>query len=103
MFAIALRTLLNGSFVGEDEIGNRYYQSRRFLTHQKRWVVYKNASDPTTVPSKWYGWLHKTSDETLEGPLPSWGKPHAPNGTFISPHRPHSTLPHPDYTPWTPK
>lgn len=79
--------------VGADELGNRYYRSRISPDHlarhtegqkERRWVIYKDQSEASLVPSLWHGWLHHQSDE-----LPTqqnrvrfdWQLPHLPNQT----------------------
>ncbi len=74
-------TWRKGKRVGEDEIGNIYYQT---ADGSRRWVIYKNETDPTTVPASWHGWLHKTVDETPEQSdyqPQSWHRPHRSNKT----------------------
>ena len=62
---IYIYTWLNGSFVGKDEKGNKYYTSS--LSHgtrkEKRWVLYYNKiDDPTSVNPDWHAWLHHIDD-----------------------------------------
>lgn len=58
------------SRVGEDLLGNVYYETRAMngYDHTRRWVIYKGAPDPKTVPPLWHGWLHHQTDE-----FPSFG------------------------------
>jgi len=42
----ALFSALNGTKVGEDYQGNRYYQSK----DDRRWVIYNGANDASRVP-----------------------------------------------------
>lgn len=79
-----LFTFLHGRYVGSDEFGNRYYESRRVKKDERkrRWVIYKGVVDSSKVPANWHGWLH----HTLQAPLPqqkkyAWQKPHLPNLT----------------------
>jgi NADH:ubiquinone oxidoreductase subunit len=95
-FTIAKR----GRFVGQDELGNRYYEARD--THdsydrgrKRRWVVYKGYADASKVTPDWHGWLHYTFDEPpTEAPLPRrrWEKDYQPNmtGTPLAWHPPGS-------------
>lgn len=77
----------HGRKVGEDALGNRYYEQRRGvgpLGRPRRWVIYRDLSEPTKVPAEWHGWLHYTHDQppTEVGYVPrSWEKPHLPNQT----------------------
>ncbi|AGJ98925.1 NADH:ubiquinone oxidoreductase [Wolbachia endosymbiont of Drosophila simulans wNo] len=48
-----------GKLIGRDENGNSYYESNK----GKRWVIYGNVSDPTTIPPECYIWLHNTNNE----------------------------------------
>lgn len=57
----------NGSDVGEDDLGNRYFQSK---DGKRRWVIYKGSNDASRVPPEWHGWLHHTHDGTPDDYLP---------------------------------
>jgi len=103
-------TAMYGQLVGEDEQGNRYYQT---ADGKRRWVIYAGESEASRVPPDWHGWLHHTYDEPpSRKPLPHkpWEKPHLPNltGTGRAYHPPGSVLnPHPvrrdDYEAWRPE
>ncbi len=63
-----------GIKVGEDLFGNEYYSSKpnsklhlRPLKRNVRWVRYKGAQDPTSVPVEWFGWLHHKTNEVPSG------------------------------------
>ncbi len=76
-----LATWRNGEFVGEDDAGNKFYQSH---DGQKRWVIYEGEAEASKVSPDWHGWLHKTfSEPPTENPLTkqSWEKPHIANMT----------------------
>lgn len=106
-----LYTALVGEYVGEDELGNRYYQKNGGL---RRWVIYRGYAEASTIPPGWYGWIHKTVDvpPTLDAYRPKdWEKPHQPNltGTAAA-YRPQGSLHYPkpkpppsDYEAWQPK
>ncbi|WP_265030588.1 NADH-ubiquinone oxidoreductase subunit NDUFA12 family protein [Wolbachia endosymbiont (group B) of Athalia cordata] len=47
-----------GELIGRDENGNSYYESSK----GKRWVIYDNVSEPTTIPPAWHIWLHYTDN-----------------------------------------
>ncbi|MBI1385577.1 MAG: NADH:ubiquinone oxidoreductase subunit NDUFA12 [Rhizobiales bacterium] len=85
--ALRLQTARNGEFVGEDDLGNRYYRQRRGvgpLGKPRRWVIYKDIAEASLVPPEWHGWLHHTVDTppTEEDVKPRrWEKPHRPNLT----------------------
>jgi len=83
-----------GVQVGEDELGNVYYRSRK---GDRRWVIYDGVADASRIPPDWHGWMHHTWDQPpTEAPLPRkpWEKPHAPNmtGTPAAYHPPGSVL-----------
>ena len=47
-------TIFSGKFVGNDNFGNKYYESKS----GKRWVIYKNEIDASKIPNEWYSWIH---------------------------------------------
>lgn len=76
-----LFTWLNGSYVGDDEQGNRYYHAKK---SGKRWVIYNGDIEASRIPPDWHRWLHYTSDEPpTVRPLvaKSWEKKHKANLT----------------------
>ncbi|MBB42958.1 MAG: NADH:ubiquinone oxidoreductase subunit NDUFA12 [Rhodospirillaceae bacterium] len=81
-----LLTLFTGTFVGEDEQGNKYYRDKRRFRHgkEKRWVVYGGDVEASSVPAEWHGWLHHRT-EALPGnearQNKDWQKPHEANLT----------------------
>jgi NADH:ubiquinone oxidoreductase subunit len=110
-----------GLFVGEDELGNRYYEQRKGvgregpLGRRRRWVTYKDFAEASKVPPDWHGWLHYTVDNTpLDEPYKPhpWQKPHRmnmtgtreayrPSGSILGQgERPKATG---DYKPWRPE
>ena len=108
-----------GSFVGEDDFGNKYYAAKTIRDgdagRQRRWVIYKGYAEPSKVPAEWHGWLHHTFAEppTVE-PLKrrAWEKDHRPDlsGT-IHAWRPKGSIARTgerppatgDYEAWTPE
>ena len=81
-----LFTIFKGEFVGRDEFDNRYYREKHKWAgrRERRWVLYKNKDEASSVPPSWHGWLHHIFAETpAEKPLAakSWEKPHLPNLT----------------------
>lgn len=106
-----LTTWWSGQFVGEDTIGNRYYQTR---DGKRRWVVYNGTVEASRVPSEWHGWLHYTfSDPPTVAPatIKPWEKEHVPNMTGTdAAYRPAGSLAASgrhapatgDYQPWNP-
>ena len=73
-------TFFFGKFVGEDDLGNKYYESK----NKKRWVIYKNDVDATKIPNEWYSWIHFTKNKienVHEFKKFDWQKPHQSNLT----------------------
>lgn len=108
-----------GEFVGQDELGNRYYRTKGgaidpILGFERRWVIYPGYAEASSVPPGWWGWLHHRVDtapvdETYQ-PFP-WQKPpranmtgtpaaYRPKGSVLAGgHRPKVTG---DYKAWSP-
>jgi len=88
---ILLFTALNGTKVGVDQQGNRYYRGKpragdRFAgkPRERRWVIYKDMTEASLVPPEWHGWLHHQTDRVPDNDNPlrqTWQKPHQPNLT----------------------
>ena len=79
-FGTRLETFLFGKFVGEDEFGNKYYQSKK----DKRWVIYNDEIDSSKIPSEWYSWIHHTKNKienVHKFQKYDWQKPHQFNQT----------------------
>jgi NADH:ubiquinone oxidoreductase subunit len=75
-------------FVGEDEFGNKYYETvnRKYDLdgRNRRYVVYKGYAEPTKVPPDWHGWLHHAfAEPPTREPLKrkAWEKDFEPNMT----------------------
>lgn len=69
----------NGTRVGEDHMGNVYFEGKG-----RRWVMYNGANDASRVPPEWHGWLHNTFDDVPESFLPPariWEVDYTPNAT----------------------
>ena len=79
-FGTRLYTIFFGKFVGKDELGNKYYESRK----GKRWVIYFGEIDASKIPVEWYSWMHFTTNK-IENEHNfkkyNWQKPHKPNLT----------------------
>ncbi len=101
-------TWRRGSRVGQDDLGNIYYENGR-----RRWVIYLGEADASKVAPEWHGWLHHIWDEPPSvRPVPNkpWEKPHQPNltGTQAA-YAPAGSLrrvapePRKDYQAWTPE
>ena len=82
-------TWRRGEYVGEDEFGNRYFRTKGgrkdpALGLERRWVLYKDMAEASTIPPGWYGWMHHKTDlpPTEEAYKPrEWEKPHVANLT----------------------
>ena len=71
----------NGARVGDDALGNVYFQAKK---GGRRWVIYNGSNDASRVPPEWHGWLHHTIDAPPQDALPApraWEKPAIPNVT----------------------
>jgi NADH:ubiquinone oxidoreductase subunit len=115
-FTVARR----GVFVGQDELGNKYYEAKDTrdswdAKRKRRWVIFNGYAEASKVSPDWHGWLHHTFEEppTAEPLLRrAWEKDHRPNlsGT-IHAYRPKGSLARGgerqratgDYEAWTPE
>lgn len=74
-----------GRKIGTDSFGNIYYEAkpRKGYHRPRRWVMYKDAPEASSVPPEWHGWLHHQTDEVPgeSGMRRKWQKPHMPNMT----------------------
>tara|TARA_R110002111_G_scaffold223532_1_gene285427 strand:- start:31 stop:414 length:384 start_codon:yes stop_codon:yes gene_type:complete len=80
-FGTQLWTWRKGRKVGEDALGNVYYNN---ADDSRRWVIYNGAMEASRIAPDWHGWLHKTWDEPpTNKPLAHkpWEKPHQENLT----------------------
>ncbi len=112
-----LFTVFRGVPVGQDELGNRYYQDRRAPRHgrrQRRWVMFAaRPREATAVPPEWQAWLRHTTDAPLTAVhRHPWQKPPLPNLTGTpAAYRPpghdykggHRAAATGDYESWTPE
>ena len=80
-------TWRNGTFVGQDENGNKYYKAKSAVPDsipERRWVIYKGYSEGSKVGAGWHGWLHHRVDVVPTNEIYSpreWQKPHEENLT----------------------
>ena len=74
-----LKTLFFGKFVGTDEYGNKYYQSKK----DERWVIYSKKIEATKITSDWYLWIHHTINKIPDNKIIKypWQKKHLENQT----------------------
>jgi NADH:ubiquinone oxidoreductase subunit len=84
-FGTALNTMMNGRQMGEDGLGNLYYEGKAADNgRHRRWVIYKGSNDPSRVPPEWHGWLHNMIDDLPADGLPApraWEQPATANLT----------------------
>jgi NADH:ubiquinone oxidoreductase subunit len=76
-----IQTSLFGVKVGEDQFKNKYYKNK---DDTKRWVIYSDIVDASTVPPEWHSWLHKTIKvipDKIRFNKFSWQKEHKKNLT----------------------
>ncbi|MCG6902989.1 MAG: NADH:ubiquinone oxidoreductase subunit NDUFA12 [Rhodobacter sp.] len=74
-------TWRKGVGVGEDDQGNRFYETR---DGKRRWVIFNGEAEASRVSPDWHGWLHHTfSEPPTKAALPhkAWEKPHRENLT----------------------
>jgi NADH:ubiquinone oxidoreductase subunit len=104
-----LYTWRNGKPVGEDDLGNKYYET---ADGSRRWVIYNGPIEGSRVPAEWHGWLHHTFDNRPgNNPLPKhgWEKPSQPNPTgTVQAYHPKGSMVsggvlRPDYEAWQPE
>jgi NADH:ubiquinone oxidoreductase subunit len=79
-FGTRIKTLLHGRFVGTDNFGNKYYQSKL----DKRWVIYNGEIDASKIPNEWYLWMHHLNNSKNNFNSTNkyiWQKPHLSNQT----------------------
>ena len=95
--ALAVRT--GGTRVGEDALGNVYFQARTNREpggHLRRWVIYNGPNDASRVPPEWHGWLHHQVDDLPDRALPpvrAFEKAARPNATgTVGAYRPAGAL-----------
>ena len=76
------KTLFFGKYVGSDDLGNKYYQSKK----NERWVIYANNIEATKITSDWYLWMHHTIDKIPDNKVNKypWQKRHLENQTGTS-------------------
>lgn len=104
-----------GKKVGQDELGNTYYEGGATSWGMpRRWVIYNGYAEASAIPPGWHGWMHYRTDvppSQENYAARDWQKPHQPNLTGTSKaYRPQGSLAvageRPrvtgDYDAWTP-
>ena len=114
-----LTTLLSGKAIGQDRLGNRYYETKKpgRYGRTRRWVIYAGVPEASRVPPEWHGWLHHThahplpengptsqpwqlpAQENLTGGPDAWVPPGSQANRVTGGQRPRATG---DYEAWTP-
>ena len=105
-----LWTWRKGVKVGEDDQGNRFFETR---DGKRRWVIFNGEAEASRVSPDWHGWLHHTfQDPPTKTPLKrkDWEKPHQENltGTAMA-YAPPGSIRRPepearsDYEAWQPE
>lgn len=89
--------LIGKTQVGEDDLGNVYYQGGKDTAgNPRRWVIYAGANDASRVPPEWFSWLHHQVDDVPSRSMPpvrAWQKPAEPNLTgTLAAYRPSGAL-----------
>ena len=81
-------TWRGGQKVGQDQFGNVYYCSRKPgpAGYERRWVMYKDAPEASSVPPGWHAWLHRqvdaVPDESIAPFHKGWQQEYQPNLTM---------------------
>jgi NADH:ubiquinone oxidoreductase subunit len=107
-----------GVLVGEDEMGNRYYETQdprwNYDGRNRRFVIYNGYAEASKVSPDWHGWLHHTfAEPPTREPLKRrwWELDHLPNLTgTLHAWRPKGSIARGgqrqkatgDYQPWIP-
>ena len=103
-------SLRQGTLVGEDKFGNKYFEDNSYFMPRNRWVQYNEKVwldfDASQVPPEWHRWLHHITDKTpiVEPPVEhKWIMKHAENVSLYSGEKyvPYSTT-RPKVTGWQP-
>jgi len=83
--------LKDGKLIGEDYLGNKYFENDRYFLGRNRWVVYGNRFgwdyEGSQVPPEWHRWLHYMGDENPISQPPKrelWMTDHKENTTMDS-------------------
>ncbi|KAK2710629.1 hypothetical protein QYM36_011973 [Artemia franciscana] len=58
--------LKDGTLIGVDKYGNKYFENKRYFVCRSRWVQYNEDVglnyDGSQIPAEWYGWMHYKTD-----------------------------------------
>lgn len=101
----------DGTFVGEDQFGNRYYEDNSYFMPRNRYVIYSEKVwldyDASQIPPEWHRWIHHIGqDPPTIKPLnkPKWQLEHRENLSLEPTQKyvPYSTT-RPKIQAWEPK
>ena len=78
-FGTFIYTLFTGKLIGVDELGNKYYSNSK----GKRWVIYKNRTESSSIPPEWHLWIHFLTEKKPANDMKkfTWQKKHQENLT----------------------
>ena len=78
-FGTFIYTLFTGKLIGADEFGNKYYTNSK----KKRWVIYKNRTESSSIPPEWHLWIHFLTEKKPANDIKKfpWQKKHEENLT----------------------
>ena len=78
-----LYTFLKGKKVGEDYLGNSYFESKNL---ESRWCIYRNQSEASRISPEWNSWLRYISNTvpTSDNITYEWQKRFDGNATGLS-------------------
>lgn len=58
--------LKEGTLIGTDKYGNKYFENPRYFIGRDRWVIYNDKVgveyDGSMIPAEWFGWMHHKTD-----------------------------------------
>lgn len=59
-FFLSIFLKFKGKFVGEDEYGNKYYETnqRDYLNRKKRYCLFNGRVEATKIPPEWHCFMH---------------------------------------------
>ena len=67
--------LKEGTLVGTDKYGNKYFENPSMFYGRDRWVIYNEKVgtdyDGSMIPAEWFGWMHHKTDypPTIKPPV----------------------------------
>eukprot|EP01135_Chromosphaera_perkinsii_P006572 Nk52_evm1s549 gene=Nk52_evmTU1s549 len=76
-----------GTLVGQDSLGNKYYENPKYISGHNRFVEYANGydHDASQIPAEWHNWMTHMSDDAPSKVQyehqPKWEAPHSLNYT----------------------